>query len=167
MVEQSTGFLASIKCPNQNVSDILEPITKIMSRRLLCKRCLLSGTQQHCLPKGADLRSSRKQWQEHKQERVGHSYLPKSVISLHLTHSRRGIKNAKTLMEKANYEWSGSIAIYNRKWQGRRLLASFKEETTGPLQLIILWACGTFDVRSSNFSKQTRVSNLETQSLNL
>lgn len=42
-----------------------------------------------------------------------------------------------------------------------------KEETIGPLHLIIMWACGTFDVRSSNFSKQTRVSNLETQSLNL
>lgn len=28
VVEQSTGLLESIKCPNKNVSEVLEPITE-------------------------------------------------------------------------------------------------------------------------------------------
>lgn len=45
VAEQSAGLLASIRYPNKNVPEVLEPVTETMSRRLLREYYLISGSQ--------------------------------------------------------------------------------------------------------------------------
>lgn len=77
VAEQSAGLLASIRYPNKNVPEVLEPVTETMSRRLLRKYYLISGSQQGFFPGGVDLQHvGEAVVGEQATEREGHSSLP-------------------------------------------------------------------------------------------